>query len=308
MFDGQDAGAPLPDLGGDLGMGEKKSFFQRIFSKSETVIPIILIVILLLILVLAFSGWDYSNIPLVGGALKSVFGAKQYNVLIIGNPSPVSMDYIIGNPDFTKTYKFSLPMAEDSFTRNPEERLKTYDFIILDQSDSGTPYGLNKAIPYQLAEALKAYVAGGKSLIIVGNSAHRLAGNPDAYGWKAIFGDMVPGDCQANISMESPCETPLPVLGIFENTYVNNTLFEGIDQIPSQSDRLNGTPGLNVTLYPVNHNGQEWFSIKEVRNPAHNYPAIIVNKSMLGGKIVQITFGEWGLIPNVMHRVFEYVQ
>jgi hypothetical protein len=304
MFDGsQDAGAPLPDMGGDF--GEKKSFFQKIFSKSETIIPVILIVILLLILVLAFSGWDYSSIPVIGGALQGVFGSKQYNVLVIGKPKPIVMDHILGSYDFTKKYRFQLA-TEDSFASNPEARLKPYDFIILDQSDADTPMGMQKAIPYQLGEALKNYVASGKSILIVGNSGHRLAGNPDAFGWKAIFGSIVPVDCIENIDMISPCVNPTPVTGIFRNTMISN-IFEGIDEIPSLTDRQSGKPGLDMTVYPVNHNGEEWMYIKDIKTNKQ-FAGIIVNKSMLGGKVVYFSFEEWGQIPNVIHRVFEYIQ
>jgi len=307
MFDGsQDAGAgPLPDIGSDFG-DEKKSFFQKIFSKSETAIPIILIVVLLLILVLAFSGWDYSSIPLVGGALQSIFGAKQYQVLIIGQPNPGVTDYILANPDFQKTYRFS-QVSEEALDRNPESRLKPYDFIILDQSDSSTNLGLLKAIPYQLAEALKNYVASGNSLIIVGNSAHRVSGNADLYGWKAIFGDIVPADCLQTISLESPCETPVPLTGILQNTGVNTSLFEGIDEIPALSDRLSGKPGLNLTVYPVNHNGEEWFAVNDIRS-GRTFSGIVVNKSMLGGKVIYISYPEWGQTPGVIQRLFEYAR
>ncbi len=305
MFEGnQDSvGAPLPDMGGDF--GERKSFFQKIFSKSETIIPIVLIVILLLILVLAFSGWNYSSIPVIGSSLKSIFGAKQYNVLIIGKPVPIVMDNIIGNYDFTKTYRFQLA-TEDSFASNPESRLSPYDFIILDQSDADTPMGMQSAIPYQLAEALKNYVASGKSLIIVGNSGYRLAGNPDAFGYKAIFGNIVPIDCIENIDMISPCVNPQPITGILRNTMISNVL-DGIDEIPALTDRQSGKPGLDLTVFPVNHNGEEWMYIKDIRSNKQ-YSGIIVNKSMLGGKVVYFSFKEWGWIPNVIHRIFEYVQ
>jgi len=304
MFEGsQDAGAPLPDMGGDF--GEKKSFFQKIFSKSETIIPVVLIVILLLILVLAFSGWDYSSIPVVGGALQSVFGAKHYNVLVIGKPKPIVMDKIIGQDDFTKKYIFQLA-TEDSFTSNPEARLKPYDFIILDQSDADTPMGMQKAIPYQLAEALKNYIDSGKSLIIVGNSGHRLVDNPDASGWQSIFGKRVPVDCIENIDMISPCVNPIHITGIFRNTLISDK-FYGIDQIPSLTDQQSGKPGLDLTLYPVNHNGEDWMYIKDIRTKKQ-YTGIIVNRSLFGGKVVYFSFEQWGLIPKVIHIIFEYVE
>jgi hypothetical protein len=290
-------------------MGERKSFFQRIFSKSETIIPIVLIVILLLILVLAFSGWDYTSIPLVGGALKSVFGGKQYNVLVIGQPTPDVMKYVLNNDDFKKYYNFGLPQSEEAFTRNPENRLKNFDFIIIDQSDSGTQYGLTKSIPKQLADALKNYVASGKSLMIVGNSAHRVMGYPDLDGWQAIFGEIVPGSCLANISQESPCVMPLNVMGILQNRNETTTMFEGIDQVPSTSDVLSGKPGLEFTLYPISHNGTEWFSIKDARNLGRSYAGIISNKTMFGGKVVQITFQEWGYgLNGIMSQIFEYIR
>jgi hypothetical protein len=166
--------------------------------------------------------------------------------------------------------------------------------------------GMQKAIPYQLAEALKNYVASGKSLIIVGNSGHREAENPDAFGWKAIFGSIVPVDCIENIDQISPCVNPTPITGMFRNTMISNK-FEGIDEIPSLTDRQSGKPGLNLTIYPVNHNGEEWMYIKDIRTQKQ-YSGIVVNKSMLGGKVVYFSFEEWGLIPNVIHRVFEYVQ
>ena len=118
MFDGEQ-GASTSYSGGDF--EPKRSFFQKIFSKSETAIPVVLIIILLVILVFAFSGWDYSSTPLIGGALKSVFGTKQYNVLVIGKPVPISYD-MLNSPDFTKN--ISLYIDEEVLAMNPENHIK----------------------------------------------------------------------------------------------------------------------------------------------------------------------------------------
>ena len=306
MFEGnQDVGsAPLPDMGGDF--GERKSIFQKIFSKSETAIPIILIVILLVILVLAFSGWDYSTIPVIGPGLQSIFGAKQYNVLVIGQPKPVTVNNIMGSPDFTKKYKFTY-REEYLLDKYPENQLKPYDFIILDQSEASSKMGFVKAIPYQLSKALESSVASGKSLVIIGNSGHVVAGNPDTYGWQEIFGTMVPVDCIQNISLESPCEVPSPVVGILENSHISKVLY-GIEQIPDLAYTAQGVPGLNLTTYNVNiASGEEWMWIKDIQTKKQ-YPGIVVNKGLLGGKVVYISFEEWGLIPGVIHRIFEYIQ
>lgn len=305
MFEGGDQSgmSPLPEY--DEGSG--KSFFQRIFSKSETMIPIILIIILIVILALAFSGWDYTSIPIIGGTLQDLFGSKTYNVLVIGQPHPVTVQKILGGDDFKPTYKFSI-RDEEALKYSPETVLSNYDFVILDQSDSSTKMGYDKTIPYKLAEALKNYVASGKSIIIVGNSAHSIAGSPDAYGWVAVFGDISPMDCTQNIGYQSPCEQPLMVHGILINTEANTKIFYGIDQVPSIAYQQQGSTGLDFTLYNVNtHNSYDLMYIKDTIKPA-SYPGISVNKSMLGGKVVYFSYEQLGYTPDLVKRVFKYIR
>lgn len=306
MFDGnnQDLGAPLPDMGGDF--GEKKSFFQKIFSKSETIIPIVLIVILVVVLVLAFSGWNYSNIPLVGGALQSLFGAKTYQVLVIGDSHPIVDDLIYNNKDFLKYYHFT-QRTEEALSVSPENQLRQFDFIILDQSDSVTQMGNLKAIPVQLVDALKDYVASGKSLVIVGNSAHRVMGSNDLYGWKAIFGDIAPVSCDETMSPISPCETLTPVTAVLYNTG-SNSIFKGIDEIPSKYDQQTGYLGYPLSLYPVSYSGDEWYYIKDVKTGKASIPGIVASKSMLGGKVIYISFQEWGYPTGVIKLLFEHIR
>lgn len=306
MFDNnQDSGAPLPEMSGDF--GAKKSFFQKIFSKSETAIPIILIVILLIVLVFAFSGWDYSQVPLIGGTLQTLFGAKTYQVLIIGQPLPQTKDTIYGNRDFEKYYNF-VPRTADELGESPETVLKHYDFVILDQSNSTTQMGALKAIPRQLAEALKSYVASGHSMIIVGNSAHLEAHFPDAYGWKRMFGDIVPVDCTENTSILSPCEegSARPIPAVIYTTG-SNPLSSDTVKIPSQAFQLTGQPYLELTVYPVNQFGDEWAYIKDVRTK-DTYTGIVAQGNILGGKVVYISYPEYYLTPDLMQRIFEYVR
>lgn len=307
MFEG-DPGAgvgPLPEYD-DSGSGSN-SFFHKIFSKSETMIPIVLIIILVVILALAFSGWDYSNMPVIGGALESIFGAKVTDVLVIGQPHPTTMQFVINSDDFKSKFKFRF-MDELALEKHPENILKGYDFVLLDQSDSSTLLGQTKAVPYKLAEALKTYVASGNSLVIVGNSGHVVAKNPDSYGWVAVFGDMSPMDCLQNIGAESPCEVPLPVHAILVNAETNTKVFYGIDEVPDKAFQAQGVTGLDLTVYNTNlHNGVEWMYIKDVIQ-GKPYPGIVVNKSMLGGKVVYFAYEQLGMTPNLVMRVFDYIK
>lgn len=300
MFDG-DQGASMPDVGGDF--EPKKSFFQKIFSKSETAIPVVLIVILLLILVFAFSGWDYSSTPLVGGALKSLFGGKQYNVLVIGKPVPISLN-MMNDPDFKKKYNFVF-RDEERMQINPENYLKSYDFIILDQSDSGTQMGTTGTIPYQLAQALIQYVKSGKSLLIVGNSGHVAQGYHDSYGYQALFQGIAPITCDKSFVYSDPCEQAIPRTFILQNTQQLN-IFGEINQIPDNVFIDSGTPGIILTHYDVAvSNGNELFTLKDVRTGKY-HTGIAMSKSGLG-KVIYISFPEYGQLRSVMQILFKYM-
>jgi hypothetical protein len=300
MFDG-DQGASMPEVGGDF--EPKKSFFQKIFSKSETAIPVVLIVILLVILVFAFSGWDYSSTPLIGGALKSLFGGKQYNVLVIGKPAPISLN-MQSDPDFKKKYNF-VYRDEETMQINPENYLSSYDFIILDQSDSATQMGMTGTIPYQLAQALIQYVKSGKSLMIVGNSGHVAQGYADSYGYQALFQGIVPVTCTKSLVYSNPCEQPAPKLIILQNTQQLN-IFGEITQVPEQVFIDAGTPGVNVTHYDVAvSNGNEIFTLRDVRTGKY-HTGIALNKSGLG-KVIYVSFPEYGQFPSIMQILFKYM-
>ncbi len=300
MFDG-DQGASMPDVGGDF--EPKKSFFQKIFSKSETAIPVVLIVILLIILVLAFSGWDYSSTPIIGGALKELFGVKQYNVLVIGKPSQVSLN-MLNKPDFRKKYT-PIFRDEETMQMNPENYLKNYDFIILDQSDSGTQMGMSGSIPYQLAQALIQYVKSGKSLIIVGNSGHVAPDYQDGYGYQALFQGISPVTCDKSLVYSRPCEQSAVKLSILQNTQQLN-IFGEINQVPEQVFIDAGTPGINLTHYDVAMSkGSELFTLRDVRTGKY-HTGIAMSKSGLG-KVIYISFKEYGHFPSIMQILFKYL-
>ncbi len=307
MFEGnQDDVGAMPDLGAP----EKKNFFQKIFSKGETAIPIILVVVLLIVLVFAFGNTDYSNIPLIGGAIKSIAGEKMYSVLVVGQPDAIAMSSIYGNNDFTKKYRFVFKSENDgSLERYPENTLNQYDFIIIDQTESTTSEGQKRTLPYQFTKAITNYVKGGKSVMFVGNSGHLATNYDDAYGWKATYGNIVPMDCSASYNLTAPCEeySKITITGVLENTHQSNVL-DGIEQFPTVAQKEMGVPGISFSLFNVNltNNSKEWMSIKDIRTNM-SYPGILVSNSMLGGKVVYLSFQDYGRIPDIMQRLFTYL-
>jgi hypothetical protein len=283
-------GADLPELEPRSGI---KSWTHKIFSKAETIIPIILIILFLLFFAVSFMDVSANDIPLIGGFLGDIMGDDLTSVLVIGEPMQVTQD-MFSRSDFKQKYRF-LYKSPENLDRNPYNTIKKYDIIILDQSESS-----HKAITDSLALAIQSYVKSGGSFIIVADSGYRKIGRPDAFGWIANFGDSIaPIDCQQNKDLTRPCENPIPIQGVIENTDPTNSALEGFTSIPAT---LTDASSLSFTVYDVNPNGdaEEWATIQDIRGKT--YVGVVYKRAGFG-EVVYFNYNQVGTTPELLDKI-----
>lgn len=274
------------------------SWTHNIFSKAETIIPIILIVLFLLFFAISFMGVNANDIPLIGGFLSSILGNDKPDILIIGYPDPITED-LFNREDFKNLYRFSTPRDPSTLDRNPISTIKKYDVVIIDQSQSSS-----KSIPIALADALKSYVNSGGKLIIVADSAYRLTGRPDAYGWISVFGStLAPVDCQMNRDRTRACEYPILIRGVLEKVDFENKALEMVpEQIPATA---NDGSSLPFTVYDVDRLGDELMYIQDVAPGGKTYAGVVV-KSAWAGKVGYFNYNEIGMTPQVVDAILRH--
>jgi len=299
MYD-ENANALPPEMPMDSG-SNNGSWTHKIFSKAETIIPIILIILFLLFFAISFMGISTQDIPLIGGFLSDIIGVDKPEILVIGNPLPITQDVILNRADFKNDYRFSRPTDPQRLDRNPIDFIKKYDVVYIDQTDSAS-----KHIPAALADALKRYVNsyGGK-VIIVGNSAIQITGRTDLMGWLAVFGSgLAPVDCQLDEIGTRSCENPEMIRGVLRNMSYSNKYLEGFDQIPPSATLATALP---LTVYNVDVLGDEWVSIDNLQLGGGTFTGVVVKSTITGGKVVYFNYDEVGIAPGLFDMILKYL-
>ncbi len=298
MYDDKAGPAPdLPDFG-PIESAPKRSIFSRV----ETVIPIILIVLFLLFFAISFLKVDPSSIPLIGGAVSYFYSPGQTQILIIGQPQQETLD-LLNRGDFAPKYRYTV-MSTDRFVRTQLNLLKSYDIVILDQSELA-----DKSIPDALTNDLRNYVEySGGSLIIVADSALWKSGRPqDSFGWVAVLGsDMAPVDCQVGFGNIRPCQNPEIISGRAVNIKTNLKTFEGIDVVPGDGRSFPFTV-YDVTPSTTNGRSDEWFIIQDSRPGGKSYTGIVSKRAGIG-KVVYFNYNNIWITPNLLDKVFQYMK
>ncbi|MDD4984001.1 MAG: hypothetical protein PHH82_04170 [Candidatus ainarchaeum sp.] len=300
MYDDAPAG-PDP-LASYADSGSGSGFFAKIKAHSEVWIPLVLIIILFLFLSVYFGLIDAKSVPLVGGLLSSIMGDYK-QILLVGQPwdGPYQNDTIVEIMQQGlngQKYKIKQIESSQNFSHNPENQIKNYDLIILDQTMLS-----DKSIPPDFANALIDYVFAGGKLIIVGDSATFVTGRPEKIGLPATFNEsMAPVDCMSPIDGGPKCTMPIPLpAGIWYNTY-ETKLFQGIDKIPP-NPLTQGLQGLPFTVFDVSPQGDEWAYIQDVVS-GKIFTGIVKNGYGVG-KVIYINYQEVGLTPSVLEYVVE---
>jgi hypothetical protein len=293
MYDDNDSsGASLPPLSSG---GSGSSWRHKLFSKAETIIPIVLIVLFVLFFAVSFMDMNVSSIPVVGDWLDN-FGGKP-RMLIVGSPDTDTKG-MFASESFMNKYTFDYRNAE-ALGRRPDEVISKFDILIFDQTQD-----ISKKVPKALAEAAIDYVKSGGSVIVVGDSAIGITGREDILGLSGVFGsDVSPIDCSNNLSIVSPCEDIQYISGYMLNPSPGyNRVLDSIDQVPPRMT----DPPLQWSTYPINEIGDSigWMYFLDTYN--NNYPAIVYRKAgVLGGKFVYFNYHEIWQTKEIVDRVLE---
>ena len=245
--------------------------------KKEAIIPIIIIIIIILLIV-------FKTNVITGG--RSIFKSEGASILVIGSPSPEFRQILndAENKDVIKQHRIR---TVEALQRNPKQRIKGYDIIILDQSLSS-----DKSITRTLGEAISDFVKAGGKLIVVLNSGIERPDDVSVVGWKATFGNLIPVTCDPTLYGVPSCKSPLHATGVIRAVDEEHPIVYGISQVPA----LESAGLLQTETYDVGVNGREIAYFEDARG--HTYPAI-VEKPRLLGKVIY-----FGYNPGLSNAIF----
>ncbi|HOZ35438.1 MAG TPA: hypothetical protein PLK55_00430 [archaeon] len=262
------------DMGDDFGSdfdvgGSDKKAFGGAKIKWETLLPVIIIIIVVLLIIFK------TNILASG---LDIFGTTQgAKILILGAPSPEFRNILTDqeNKDIIKESRF---MTLDSIDHNPEERIKDYDIIILDQSMQA-----DKTITRRTGEAITNYVKKGGKLIVVLNSGIKRPGDTSVLGWQANFGGIVPVNCY-NSGGTPSCLSQRDLQGTLYVVKEDHPIVKGITQVPAVE--TSGT--IRTQTFDVSIDGTEIAYLEDSRTNK-TYTGI-VEEPLLMGKVIYFNF------------------
>ncbi|HNW05796.1 MAG TPA: hypothetical protein PK655_01980 [archaeon] len=257
------------DFGSDFDMGGSKKVFGGSKIKWETLLPIIIIIVVILLIVFR------TNILATG---LNIFGAKQgAKILILGAPSPEFRAILTDqeNKDIIKEARF---MTLDSISHNPEERIKNYDIIILDQSMQA-----DKTVTRRTGEAITNYVRKGGRLIVVLNSGIKRPDDPSVLGWQANFGGIVPVNCY-NSGGTPSCLSQRDLQGTLYVIKEDHPVVKGITQVPA----VETSGSIRTQTFDVSIDGTEIAYLEDSRTKK-TYTGI-VEEPLLMGKVIYFNF------------------
>ena len=283
----------LPPEGNDYPAPSMKS---KLTYHLEGLIPLVLIIIIVLFLGFA-TGFFNSSTPVIGGLSKffRLAGDEPASLLIIGNPSPYTMQVLNNNKDLVNPITIK---SAEAMSRNPEALLAQYDIVMLDQSNQP-----NKEVSRVLGEGIQKYVSAGGSFILVMDSGIRRPNAPDILGWKNTFADTVPVECAyIGITNTPSCLARVPVRGrIYPGASgVTHQIMQGIEQVPAVPGSL-----LSIAVLPVNIAGNEIAYIQDVTtNEFH--PAVVEAPTLIG-KSIYFNYDP-GATPGILESTLNYLK
>lgn len=259
----------------------------------EGFIPIILIIIIAFFLAAKF-GVISSTTPVLGPVV-ALFGgsAGPVNMLIIGTPSPYTMEVLNKDQDLVRT---RIRSAE-SLEHTPEAQLAQYDIVMLDQSNQAV-----KEVSRQLGEAIQKYVKSGGKLIVVKDSGIRRPDSPDVLGWKATFADIVPVECTYQGITNTPsCTQPMLIRGKIYAQDVRHRIMQGFEVVPPEGNNTL----LLLESFDVTPNGNEIAYMQDART--EKYLPAIVEKPLVVGKSIWFNYDP-GLTPGIFEATLDYLR
>jgi hypothetical protein len=211
----------------------------------EVIIPIILIIAIVWFLFFggktAFFGKGDVLVLTTNGALDP----QLFEVL-----NAAKSEKIIGNLAI-------LPI--DRLSRYPENFLKNYKLVILDQTMGVSP--ADKALTRSVGQALQSWVQKNGNLIIVKDSGIYLKVGEQidsgVIGWEASLGNMVPVTCEYDNLGQNGCLVHIRINGKIRSTSPEHPFTKGIDTFP-----VNPFETLDFDVLNVQINGKEIAAIE----------------------------------------------
>jgi hypothetical protein len=257
------------DFGSDFDVGADRKLGGGAKIKWETLLPVIIIIAVIILIVfktnILASGFDFLNVNQ---------GAR---ILVLGAPSTEFRNILVDqeNKDLIKETRF---MALDAIDHNPEERIKGYDIIILDQSKQS-----DKTITRRTANAITNYVNKGGKLIVVLNSGIKRADDVSVLGWQASFGNIIPVRCDPELSVPS-CLSQRELVGTLYTAREDHPIVKGIIQVPA----VDTYGPIRTETFNVAADGKEIAYLEDSRTKK-TYTGI-VEKPLLSGKVIYFNF------------------
>ncbi len=281
-----DPGAALPPepMGG--GFGNKMNI------RLEGLIPLVLVVIIIIAIGARFDFW---YIPVLSDILG---GDDPMKLLIVGSPRGELVAYLEEYSDIVR-YRIVKP---STMQRNPAEILAQYDAVWLDQTMDN-----DKSVPQEFAEEMQNYVKSGGKFVIIKNSGIYIKTNqglaPDAVGWEAIFGDVVPVQCTPEATNIQSCVTPRNVRGVIFRQDWDNEIMKGIEFAPATHE----VPPYNLEVFDVTPVGNE---IAYIETTTGDYiTGIVEKKGVFGGIIGKVIYFNYEphKTPKILRNTLNYL-
>ena len=256
--------------------------------KWETILPIIVVVLVILLILFR------TNIFATG--LELFGGKKSMTLLVIGSPMPEFRTVLTDaeNRDLIQYIRYS---DSESLQHNPYERIKSFDIIILDQSNQS-----DKTISRSLGEAITKYVRNGGKLIVVGNSGIERPGDVSVMGWKATFGDIVPVGCEPTTLGVPSCKKGFQIQATINAAKEDHPIMYGILRVPAlETQGYLSTETFDVSIY-----GTELAYLKDAGS-GRTYTGIVEKTTMFGGKVIYFNFNP-GLSNAIFVNTLQYLK
>ncbi|MDO8537523.1 MAG: hypothetical protein Q7S21_01430 [archaeon] len=227
-----------------------------------------------------------------GIGFPDLFG-QPAKVLIIGSPSLNLVTVLNENKDLASY----VIRSENSLVITPDEILKQYDIVILDQTNQES-----KEVSRQLGDALKSYVEKGGKLMVILDSGIRSKGASDVIGWEASFGNIMPVKCDRTVGDLPSCTVPISLTGRVFRQDFGHQIMIGIEKAPIETE-----PPIFATTFAVTptDGANQIAYIQDEINSSY-YPAI-VEKGFVLGKVIYFNYDP-SLTRQIFTNTIKYLQ
>ena len=254
-------------------------------TNSGAIILAIVVLGIIVIGIVVFGSGLGINIP-------SIFG-QPAKILIVGSPSLNLISVLNDNKDLAEF----VVRGEDSLIITPDEILRQYDIVILDQTGQQS-----KEISRQLGDSLKEYVQKGGALMVILDSGIRSKGASDVIGWEASLGDIMPVKCDRTVGDQPSCTVPISLSGRVFRQDFSHQIMLGIEKAPIEFE----PPIFTTTFAITKDDSANQIAYLQDEITSAYFPAI-VEKSFVLGKVVYFNYDP-ALTRQIFTNTIKYLQ